>query len=279
MAAEDATTVPLLPTAIFHLVGATSLGPDAAHSAAMTLATCAAQLAAAPRDPACTSVQVWRPDDGEKLRLIGLLGASQMLGRQRIFDQGWSALDCAQFIMIDCAARIVGRRPGSDLECAWLFALERAMRARLAAGGACVPPSAPAMSMAPMAGSLQADGTLLPEAQHFYFSADFHNSQRFERLFASLKDVAGLDKKKQLQTAMKQQALGNLRDQGVVHRLTVATAPTPVNTHLEERWEAEARALWVAQAAPSKKRARGGAGSAAAEDGAGGKQQKLSFGV
>ena len=249
IAAEDATTVPLLPTAIFHLVGATSLGHDAAHGAAQTLAACAAQLAAAPRDPACVSKPAWEPDDGEQLKLMLLQGARTTLGRERLFDKGWSPLDCAQVIMVDLAARIVGRACKSyDREGAWLFALERAMRARLAAGGtACapLPPEATDMAQFPVA-DLQPDGTLLPEAARFYFSADFHNLARFTQLCAALRDVE--PKTQALKLTMKHEVLRNVRDHGMVHKLTLPVPPQP-NATLAPRWQEEARALWVAQPA------------------------------
>lgn len=281
MAAEDATTVPLLPTAIFHLLGGTSLGHDAAHGAAATLAACAAQLAAAPRDPACTSAGAWRVELLPKEKLINR-------PRPRPFDQeGCSALDAAQVILIDCAARIVGRR--ENLEGLWLFALERAMCARLSAGDpVCMQLSAPAMAAVPAAASLQADGTLVPEGKRFTFSADFHNKVRWERLFPALKGVGGLGTKTKVKSAMRQEALRNVRDHGVVHLLTVPTAPATENAPFEERWRAVARALWAAQPAapaPAGKKAGGGkkrvggsgpAAAGAAEPEGGGKQQKLS---
>ena len=280
MAAEDATTVPLLPTAIFHLVGATSLGADAAHCAANSLADCAAQLAAAPRDQACTDAQAWQPSGGEVLKLIGLQGSHLMLGRERLFDKGWTALDCAQVILIDLAARIVGRH--DVLEGQWLFALERAVRGRLANGRpAC---AGAAHASPPPAVSRQEDGTLLPEAYRFYFSADFHNSERLKTLYERLKGALNDSPKEKdltktaLKAAMKQQALRNLRDHGLVHRLTMPTAPQG-NARFEQRWQEEARALWAAQplAVGGKKRAGGGGG--ARPSAADSKQPKLSFGA
>jgi len=286
IAAEDATTVPLLPTAIFHLVGATSLGPDAAHGAAQTLAACAAQLAAAPRDPVCLSKHAWEPDTGEQLKLMLLHGARTTLGRERLFDKGWSPLDCAQVIMVNLAARIVGRACKSyEMDGAWLFALELAMRARLAAGGAaCAPLPSGATDMAqPPVADPQPDGTLLPEASRLYFSADFHNPTRFARLCGALRDVE--TKKQALKEAMKHEALRNVRDHGMVHRLTLPVTPQP-NAALAPRWREEARALWVAQPAAPPPAAGGGGKKRSSAGGPsvglakpGSKQPKLSFGA
>ena len=118
--------MPLLPTAIFHLVGATSFGPAAAFADGHVLARCAAQLAEAPRDPACTPLNqtTWEPDDGEIGRLI-------CLDEERIFDKGWSAEDVAQVLLVHLAARIVQRHcKHYERDGRWLFGLERAMRAR-----------------------------------------------------------------------------------------------------------------------------------------------------
>ena len=205
------------------------------------------------------------------------------LGRERLFDKGWSPLDCAQVIMMDLAARIVGRSCRSyEMEGAWLFALERAMRARLAAGGAaCAPLLSAATGMVqPPVADLQPDGTLLPEAARLYFSADFHNSARFTILRGALRDVE--TKEKALKHAMKHEALRNVRDHGMVHKLTLPVPPQP-NTALASRWQEEVRALWVAKPATPPPAAMGGGkkrfpvgGPAAEQDS---KQPKLSFGA
>ena len=85
IAAEDATTVPLLPLAVFHRLGATSFvdGPKAARQAAPALALCAAQLAAAQRDPACTDRHTWGAGHEET-------------APEDVFNRGWSAEDAAQ---------------------------------------------------------------------------------------------------------------------------------------------------------------------------------------
>ena len=83
IAAEDATTVPLLPLAVFHRLGATSLGMEAARQAAPALALCAAQLAAAPRDPACTDRHKWR-------------AGREDAAPEDVFNRGWAAEDAAQ---------------------------------------------------------------------------------------------------------------------------------------------------------------------------------------
>ena len=168
------------------------------------------------------------------------------------------------------------------MEGAWLFALERAMRARLAAGGAACAPlllAATGMVQPPVA-DLQPDGTLLPEAARLYFSADFHNSARFTILRGALRDVE--TKEKALKHAMKHEALRNVRDHGMVHKLTLPVPPQP-NTALASRWQEEVRALWVAKPATPPPAAMGGGkkrfpvgGPAAEQDS---KQPKLSFGA
>ena len=87
IAAEDATTVPLLPLAVFHRLGATSLGSDAARQAAPALALCAAQLAAAPRDPACIDRRTWR-------------AGREDAAPEDVFDRGWPAEDAAQVLVL-----------------------------------------------------------------------------------------------------------------------------------------------------------------------------------
>ena len=89
-------------------------------------------------------------------------------------------------------------------------------------------------------------------------------------------------KKNALKAAMKHEALRNVRDHGIVHKLTLAVPPQP-NAALEARWQEEARTLWAAKPAPpppaekggGKKRGASGGGSAADHDS---KQPKLSFG-
>jgi hypothetical protein len=134
---------------------------------------------------------------------------------------------------------------------------------------------------------LQRDGTLLPDEQRLYFAADFHNSGRFEQLYAALRDT--VPSQAALKAAMKQQALLNVRDTpSALHLLTM---PEPPSLELAERhrelyarrWPEAARALWAAAplapagggAAPggggdgmAKKRRQGGGGgggTAAAE--------------
>ena len=148
--------------------------------------------------------------------------------------------------------------------------------------------AAAAIAAAAVAAScqLQRDGTLLPDQQRLYFAADFHNSGRFEQLYAALRDT--VPSQAALKAAMKQQALLNVRDTpSALHLLTM---PEPPSLELAERhrelyarrWPEAARALWAAAplapagggAAPggggdgmAKKRRQGGGGggTAAAE--------------
>jgi hypothetical protein len=143
--------------------------------------------------------------------------------------------------------------------------------------------AAAAIAAAAVAAScqLQRDGTLLPDQQRLYFAADFHNSGRFEQLYAALRDTVPL--KGTLKAAMKQQALLNVRDTpSALHLLTM---PAPPSLELAERhrelyarrWPEAARALWAAEPLTpagggggglAKKRLQGGGeggGTAAAE--------------
>ena len=209
IAAEDATTVPLLPLAVFHTLGATSFKAEFALRAAPALSECAAQLAAAPREPACTSSEVWRDEPPQAL--------------EGVFGHGWAAEDAAQVLTLGLAARMEAQRRNKP-EARWLYSLERAVRARLASGqAACVGPasasaSAAAAAAAPASASastasgglplpaLQPDGTLLAEVHRLYFAADFHNPKRLDELYESgLKAFVG--SKVALKQAMQRQAL------------------------------------------------------------------------
>ena len=112
--------------------------------------------------------------------------------------------------------------------------------------------AAAAIAAAAVAASrqLQRDGTLLPDAQRLYFAADFHNSGRFEQLYAALRDT--VPSQAALKAAMKQQALLNVRDTpSALHLLTM---PEPPSLELAERhrelyarrWPEAARVLWAA---------------------------------
>lgn len=93
--------------------------------------------------------------------------------------------------------------------------------------------AAAAIAAAAVAASrqLQRDGTLLPDAQRLYFAADFHNSGRFEQLYAALRDT--VPSQAALKAAMKQQALLNVRDTpSALHLLTM---PEPPSLELAER--------------------------------------------
>ena len=283
MAAEDASTVPLLPTVIFHLVGATAIGPNQAHASATIVAECAAQLAMAHRDPDCTNAHAWQPDDGEQLQLV------KLRFKENIFAKGWDAADVAQVLLVHVAAKIVGRRCRAwEMEGRWLFALERAMRGRLAAGRPACAASLWTPSTSGVWPPLQPDGTLLALADRLYFSADWHNPARWKELQGRLKQ--SLSKLVKLKDAMKQQSLLNVRDAqhttfraAVVHVLTVPQKPdtTPWPKELYERaWPEAASALWAARplppAEPTNKRA-GAPGSSTSSDSAGGKQAKLAW--
>ena len=72
---------------------------------------------------------------------------------------------------------------------------------------------------------------MLADEQRLYFAADFHNSERFEQLYAALEDI--VPSRPALKEAMQQQALLNVRDApSAVHLLT---KPEPPSIELAER--------------------------------------------
>jgi len=72
---------------------------------------------------------------------------------------------------------------------------------------------------------------LLADEQRLYFAADFHNSERFDRLCAALGDI--VPSPAALKAAMQQQALLNVRD--APSALHLLTKPEPPSIALAER--------------------------------------------
>ena len=283
IAAEDATVVPLLPTAIFHLLGATSLGPAAVDACAGHLADCAAALARAPRDPACASASAaeWALDDHQLYKLAMLQGGNGVAPRENIFKHGWCPKDSAMVLLLGLAARMYGRGGPLDNESRWLASLELAVRTRLERGQpACVAAVATATDGPPV--PLGPDGTLLAPEHRLYYSADFHNPKRWKVLQETLVGKDGARNQTALKEAMKEAAYRNVRDAPLVHRLNFARPAPPHDEPWKVelfggRWPRLASLLWqpekIAAAAQGKKRAAASAG------GSGGKQSKLAFGA
>ena len=212
-----------------------------------------------------------------------------MRGTEDIFAKGWDPADVAQVLLVHVAAALVHRRCKPEhKEGRWLFALERAMRGRLAAGQSACADSLWTPSTLGTWPPLQPDGTLLPLADRLYFSADWHNDARWielqERLKPRFPQLVTKQKptkntSPELKKAMKQQSLLNVRDASR-HMVNVLTSPQPPDTSrwpkelYEQAWPEAARALWAAKPLPppepKKKRASGSSSHSG-----GGKQTKL----
>ena len=192
IAAEDATVVPLLPMAIFHWLGATTYGPDAVDASAYHLGECAASLACAPRDPACTSKAQWTLDEDRRVAFLKSGREDGSLYKpEHVFDRGWSSQECGMYLTLWAVKRMRGQY--LDEESRWLMSLEIAVMNRLANGRpACPPPrvEGEAAVMPPI--QLCPQGTLLGKEHRHYFSADYHNEERWFLLRTFLYDSRGV---------------------------------------------------------------------------------------
>ena len=223
-------------------------------------------------------------DAGKAHMQVLLLGLAARLARARqssSLEAGWlTSLARAVRDRLDagepaCVAPTAASTPTASTSTASTAAASPAAAAASAAAtsvpavAASATPSAAAAAIAAAAVAasrqLQRDGTLLPDAQRLYFAADFHNSGRFEQLYAALRDT--VPSQAALKAAMKQQALLNVRDTpSALHLLTM---PEPPSLELAERhrelyarrWPEAARALWAAaplrhEGAPKRRKAQ-----------------------
>ena len=259
-AAEDATTVPRLGAAIFLALGATSqLGITAqSPAAARHVACCAAELAAAPRDPSFETAPKWNQGRGANPTSPDLDEATKLIlvrSPLQVIEAAGDRADHAALVLLLHVAAETAFKEKSKLRSLWAAAATRLGRGE---------PPCPAFQLPPLPSfELSGDGTLLPPAERLFYSADFHNKDRWAELRRRLRARGVQTDEKSLKSAVAREAYLNVRDAPAVHCLiSGCQKPPPLPKEWETRlceveWPAVAAQLWEPREIVASARAAG----------------------
>lgn len=272
IAAEDAGAVPLLASAVWFYLAATSTDVGGTEFAA-TVAACAAQLAEQDRPTWVAggrthTVQKAAWDDPSWTRPPAL--AALDLGALK-GSAGRSVPPAEMGLLI--AVGVAADNAHDPQEKLWLQSLEKYVYEQVTTSShsqcpfGCAPhaecPKVGAQQQqAQDPAPLGEDGALLPSTGRFFFSADFHGAARWGKVVTALRgnrELGGVSEKA-FKDMAKEESYLNVRDHPTMHLLNL---PQPVKAPRGGGWEEIAKKTWTEVATVMWSAQAGGQGKGA----------------